>query len=562
MKANPFQIPYRSLTYHLVDADSRTESIGWTSGSLTSNSHTLLIFAKGKGSLHIDQHVLTITPGKCYLLCPGTTYQVHNGTDNAIQYSTLAFAVIQVGEQQHTTYKDELIPGKFELCAYPSSHLLRLIESLHSNGEYSSNIHWVQQHAKFHELLVFLLQQNIQADREPTSVQAVESVIQYVDEHYMYPDLTVKQLAEMAELSTWRFTHIFQERTGKKPLHYLTDLRINRAKELLAQRNEPLRNIAQEIGYTDEYYFSRRFRQITGMSPKQFAERMDVSKRVNDWTGHEVDIPSVPNRILYYGETFGDLLAIGMRPMAGNCLTNTHNQQADIQYALDISHRKNSIETMEWKPDLIILAHADEKEYRWFSKIAPTVTFNSFAPLAHRLHTLGDWLGRAHEADQWLNWYRTRTDNMWRELQQAMKPSETASVFVYDHGSRLFVMGMSGLSTGLYHARGFQPPEPIRKVLNDGLGYKEISTEELPFFAGDRIFMLIPGNAVSRQAAEDMMQSSLWDNLPAVRNGLVHVLGAERWNYGDARTLVKLLNLLPELLLSTSTSKNRLIVSQ
>ncbi|KOP67963.1 hypothetical protein AMS62_23935 [Bacillus sp. FJAT-18019] len=552
MKANPSQIPYRSLTYHLVEADSRTESIGWTSGSLTSNSHTLLIFAKGKGSLHVRQHVLTITPGKCYLLCPGTTYQIHNGMDNAVQYSRLTFTVIQVDEQQHMTYKGELIPGKFDLCAYPSSHLLRLIESLHSKDEYSSHIHWVQQHARFHELLAFLLQQNIQSDHAPTSVQAVESVIQYVDEHYMHPDLTVKQLADMAELSTWRFTHIFQERTGKKPLHYLTDLRINRAKELLAQRNEPLRNIAQEIGYTDEYYFSRRFRQITGMSPKQFAERMDVSKRVNDWTGHEVDIPTVPRRILYYGETFGDLLAIGMQPMAGPCSNNTLNQQADIQYALDISHRKNSIETIEWKPDLIILAHADEKEYRRFSKIAPTVTFNSFAPLAQRLHTLGDWLGRAHEADQWLNGYRTRTYNMWRELQQAMKPGETASIFVFDHGSRLFVMGMSGLSAGLYHAHGFQPTEPIRKVLNDGLGYKEISTEELPFYAGDRIFMLIPGNAISKQAAKVMMQSPLWGNLPAVRNGLIHVLEAEHWNNGDAHTLVKLLNLLPELLWSTS----------
>ncbi|WP_456287583.1 AraC family transcriptional regulator [Paenibacillus sp. AK002] len=49
------------------------------------------------------------------------------------------------------------------------------------------------------------------------------------------------------------------------------------------------------VGYTDEYYFSRRFRQITGMSPKQYADHMDVSKRVKDWTGHEVDTPWYPD---------------------------------------------------------------------------------------------------------------------------------------------------------------------------------------------------------------------------------------------------------------------------
>ncbi|MFB4322976.1 ABC transporter substrate-binding protein [Priestia sp. BR_2] len=547
MKSKPSHIPYRCLIYLVVDMDSQTESIGWTSGRLISITHTLLIIAKGNGSLQIGQRTLTITPGKCYLLCPGTIYQVHNGTDNAMQYYTLAFNVIQAGEQQHITYTDELIPGKIELCAYPSSQLLRLAEALPSKGEHSSDIQWVQLHARFYELMAFLLQQNIQDGQSPTLVQAVENVIHYVDEHYMDPDLTVKQLALMAQLSTWRFTLIFQELTGKKPLHYVTDLRINRAKELLLRKNEPLRSIAQEVGYTDEYYFSRRFRQITGMSPKQYADHMDVSKRVKDWTGHEVDIPSVPRRILYYGETFGDLLAIGIQPM-GKHTSKAHNPKADRQYVFEISHRKNSIKTLEWKPDLIILAHADEKEYRWFSRIAPTVTFNSFAPLAHRLHTLGDWLGRTREAEQWLAWYRAKSEAMWSDLQRAIKPGETATVLVFDHGSRLFVMGMSGLSTGLYHTHGFQPTEPVRTVLSDGMGYQEISAEDLPAYAGDRIFMLLPGNPISKKAAENLMQSSIWHNLPAVQNSLVYVLEADRWNYGDAHTLVKLLNLLPELL--------------
>ncbi|ETT66157.1 MULTISPECIES: helix-turn-helix domain-containing protein [Bacillales] len=115
--------------------------------------------------------------------------------------------------------------------------------------------------------MAYVFQQNIQDGQSPTLAQTVENVLHYVDEHYMDPDLTVKQLAHMARLSTWRFTPIFQELTGKKPLHYVTDLRINRAKELLLRKNEPLRSIAQEVGYMDEYCFSRRFRQITGMSP-------------------------------------------------------------------------------------------------------------------------------------------------------------------------------------------------------------------------------------------------------------------------------------------------------
>ncbi len=118
----------------------------------------------------------------------------------------------------------------------------------------------------------------------------------------MDPDLTVKQLAHMARLSTWRFTPIFQELTGKKPLHYVTDLRINCAKELLLRKNEPLRSIAQEVGYMDEYCFSRRFRQITGMSPYRqgctthvvFSRRnLSVRFRATGWVIYACHILSI-----------------------------------------------------------------------------------------------------------------------------------------------------------------------------------------------------------------------------------------------------------------------------
>ncbi|WP_237728647.1 hypothetical protein [Paenibacillus sp. OSY-SE] len=63
--------------------------------------------------------------------------------------------------------------------------------------------------------------------------------------------------------------------------------------------------------------------------------------------------------------------------------------------------------------------------------------------------------------------------------------------------------------------------------------------------------MLLPENAVSRQAAMDLMNDSLWHNLPAVKNGYVYIVEANEWNFGDALIREKVLDMLPNLLRRT-----------
>ncbi|UZN00897.1 helix-turn-helix transcriptional regulator [Lysinibacillus sp. MHQ-1] len=82
----------------------------------------------------------------------------------------------------------------------------------------------------------------------------------------------------------------------------MTDLRLTNAKELLLQTNVPLKEIAQRVGFDDEYYFNRRFRQVIGIPPKQFARQYRQRTVVKDWTGHEVTIPSAPPTGLFITE--------------------------------------------------------------------------------------------------------------------------------------------------------------------------------------------------------------------------------------------------------------------
>lgn len=168
------------------------------------------------------------------------------------------------------------------------------------------------------------------------------------------------------------------------------------------------------------------------------------------------------------------------------------------------------------------------------------------------MHTLGVWLGKEREAERWLSTFTARNLAMWQQLGTQITAGETASVFIFDHGDRLFVMGMSGFSSALYHPQGFQPVEPIQKVLDEGHGFAEIDPNELPDYAGDRIFMLVPTAPESKRTLERMISSPLWRSLPAVRQGRVYFVEAERWNWSDAITRQKLLTALPKLLGTSS----------
>jgi len=82
--------------------------------------------------------------------------------------------------------------------------------------------------------------------------------------------ITVAGLAEAACASVSRFAHLFRAQTGMSPLQYLEMQRIQRAKKLLGSTRRTVQAIAAEVGFENQFYFSMRFRKLTGLSPTEF----------------------------------------------------------------------------------------------------------------------------------------------------------------------------------------------------------------------------------------------------------------------------------------------------
>ncbi|MFF1882220.1 AraC family transcriptional regulator [Pseudarthrobacter sp. NPDC058196] len=81
------------------------------------------------------------------------------------------------------------------------------------------------------------------------------------------------ELARLAGLSVSHFSALFKAATGMGLVEYTTRLRCARARELLLTTDATVADIAATVGYTDTFYFSRKFKAVSGVSPREFRRR-------------------------------------------------------------------------------------------------------------------------------------------------------------------------------------------------------------------------------------------------------------------------------------------------
>jgi transcriptional regulator of acetoin/glycerol metabolism/AraC-like DNA-binding protein len=101
------------------------------------------------------------------------------------------------------------------------------------------------------------------------SPAAMRRVREYVDAH-LGASMDLAMLAGIAGASIHHFARGFKQSAGVTPHHYLVQKRVERARDLLAQTDLPLSEIAYAVGFSDQSHLARHFRQMLGVTPGQF----------------------------------------------------------------------------------------------------------------------------------------------------------------------------------------------------------------------------------------------------------------------------------------------------
>jgi AraC-like DNA-binding protein len=88
----------------------------------------------------------------------------------------------------------------------------------------------------------------------------------------LYPDRPwrVSTLARLCRLSEPHFYRKFKQATGSTPIDWLRRERINHARRRLLESGDPIKQISEQVGYNDPFFFSRDFKRYTGVAPKNY----------------------------------------------------------------------------------------------------------------------------------------------------------------------------------------------------------------------------------------------------------------------------------------------------
>jgi AraC-like DNA-binding protein len=103
----------------------------------------------------------------------------------------------------------------------------------------------------------------------PRRHDALARVGRYIREHWA-DNLSLTGAARAAFLSPNHLAHLLKKETGKTFTELVTDRRLERARELLDRTTERIADIAHECGFADEAYFTRRFKQWSGLAPRAY----------------------------------------------------------------------------------------------------------------------------------------------------------------------------------------------------------------------------------------------------------------------------------------------------
>ncbi len=131
----------------------------------------------------------------------------------------------------------------------------------------------------YHLLAAFLFpDKHIEAEKNEQEDVIKNSIINMKES--LDAKLTVEDMALRHHLSTSHFSMMFRKSTGMPPIDYFIHLKMQKACQLLYANGSKIKDVAQELGYEDPYYFSRLFKKFMGLSPEQY--KMSNNKRVEE----------------------------------------------------------------------------------------------------------------------------------------------------------------------------------------------------------------------------------------------------------------------------------------
>ncbi|WP_145332404.1 AraC family transcriptional regulator [Paenibacillus xylanexedens] len=491
------------------------------------SNYSFLLIVDGKTSCKINGQKVYVSYGDLLAIEENSTVEMLEEASldlNGWHIQFEVFASLDEGQQvekgewrpapgNHLTYQKKQLTGR------ALSNLIQYVNEMHTMGNGSS---WMQKQHLLYELLYLHHQAQLEQSAEPEA--GILRTIDFMQEHYEQM-ITRKRLAEIAGISPWHYSRKFNERYGKPPLDYLAHYRIYRAQEALVRTTATVQEIAQKTGFEDANYFSRRFKQITGVAPKRYQQTL--SQR----------------RIIALSPICAEVMIhLGIVPYAVVAIpTMLHSHQGDLFHAHNVKLLEipqygadmESIRTAE--PELIIGNPWTEEIESKLRSISPVLTG---LPMGVELvlHRLAVWLQREEQASRLERQMENEIHHAHQLLKSIIRRSSTVMLLRVEAFGYRYLGGHShSISRLLYGQLGLALPQALEK----GKAWFNLCSLDLLMQANPD-YLFVEKRKMQHFSADEnlkkLRESPQWNSLRAVKNNCVYEVDTTLWVDGHGIT--------------------------
>ncbi|ABV64344.1 ABC transporter substrate-binding protein [Bacillus pumilus] len=493
-----------------------------------SDAYCLLFSLKSSGFLFINDKKGRLTDETLYTIMPNDTFMLDTVPNQKHELYLVRFHI-------YAMLHDEIIPisqenAKSLLNAWQFVHtdafdqihysLSQMIDLWKKND----SVHSFQCQLLFQSLILKLL--TLHQHKVGDTAQALLKTKQYINDHSDEP-IRLATLAKMAGISPNHYSEQFKKQFGQSVTDYVTRKRLTRAKQLIAQGHNKLRNIAQEIGYQDPYYFSRLFKKKTGITPSQY---MKSRQRKIIAYGPSILGQFTPLHLLPYAaplhpkwtaydfEHYGDDIPIHL---------NAHrvNQHSEI----DIQQVQKA------QPELIIANDQITKEEKEALQSICPVHFVPFKLLNWRaqFQETAALLGEEKEAEEWLIHY----DELVEYTKRVCSHRKKTMLPIRVYQDQLYLYVNRTMSEVILEEIGVPPAFHQTSSLIE----QKIDIAFIQQCDPDCIFLLLHKEPDTIAFYHQLKQQEAWQNIRAVARQAVYSLSSDPWREYSAASHLRVI---------------------